>query len=366
MKTLHLSIIMAIIGLVAGFSLLEATAEQSSFSIPTWIKENAKWWSEGKIGDFDFALGIQYLFGNNGIMKITSSEYAGRSTNSSNLYLPQWIKHNAFWWVTGQISDEDFVTGIQYLVENRIINLQNLESFEIWRPIPGSTLNVQFDNPINSSFNVNAYDIDLFDNNATMVKSLHEKGAKVICYISVGSWENWRPDADAFSPYVIGKDYQGWPGEKWLDIRKIDVIGPIIEKRFDLCKAKGFDGADTDNMDGYQSDTGFQITYNDQLQFNIWLANQAHARGLSIGLKNDPDQVVDLLPYFDWALVEECYVYNFCDKFEMFVNSGKAVFQVEYVDSGITKDQFCPQSIKMNFSGILKQRNLTANYESCR
>ena len=83
-------------------------------------------------------------------------------------------------------------------------------------------------------------DIDLFENSAAVVAALHARQRKVICYVSVGSWEEWRPDASGFPAEVIGKDYGGWPGEKWLDIRRIDLLAPLMRARLDECKAKGF------------------------------------------------------------------------------------------------------------------------------
>ncbi|MFN4218582.1 MAG: endo alpha-1,4 polygalactosaminidase, partial [Candidatus Bipolaricaulia bacterium] len=186
-----------------------------------------------------------------------------------------------------------------------IVHSISLAQGGFWTPTPGTTWQIQFTGlPVDQSFNVQVYDIDLFDNDASVVAALHAQGRKVICYINAGAWEAWRPDADQFPPEVLGNDYAGWPGEKWLDIRRIDLLAPIMRARLDLCKAKGFDGVDPDNLDGYQNNTGFPLTYQDQLTYNIWLANEAHARGLSIGLKNDPDQVSDLLPYFEWAVVE--------------------------------------------------------------
>jgi hypothetical protein len=195
---------------------------------------------------------------------------------------------------------------------------------------------------------------------------LHARGRKVVCYISVGSWEEWRPDADQFPPAVIGNDYEGWPGEKWLDIRQIDQLAPIMRARLDACRAKGFDGIEPDNIDGYTNDTGFPLTAQHQLTYNIWLANEAHERGLSIGLKNDPDQVVELLPYFDWALTEDCFDQGWCDQLTPFVNAGKAVFAAEYTDTGMTTAQFCPQANALNFNGILKHRDLDAWRQACR
>jgi endo-alpha-1,4-polygalactosaminidase (GH114 family) len=237
-----------------------------------------------------------------------------------------------------------------------------------WQPSPGTTWQWQLTGPIDSSFDVNMYDIDLFDNDADTVAALQAQGRRVVCYISVGSWEDWRPDADQFPPSILGKDYEGWPGEKWLDIRRIDLLAPIMRARFDLCKAKGFDGIEPDNIDGHTNDTGFALTYEDQLNYNTWLAGEAHARGLSIGLKNDGEQAEDLLPHFDWAMTEDCFADEWCEEMKPFVNAGKAVFAAEYTDQMSTAqflNEVCALAEAMGFSAILKGRNLNAWRTGC-
>lgn len=236
----------------------------------------------------------------------------------------------------------------------------------IWRPAVGATWQWQLlDLPIDQSFDVAAYDIELFDNEASIVAALHAEGRRVICYISVGSWEDWRPDRDQFPPDLIGNDYGGWAGEKWLDIRQIDRLAPVLRARLDQCQAKGFDAVEPDNIDGYTNDTGFPLTEADQLQFNIWLAEEAHQRGLSIGLKNDPDQAAALEPYFDWALTEDCFAEGWCEQVLPFIEAGKAVFAAEYTDTGITLDEICSQASKLKFSVILKNRELDAYRAAC-
>ena len=138
-----------------------------------------------------------------------------------------------------------------------------------------------------------------------------------------------------------------------------------MRARLDACAAKGFDGVEPDNVDGYTNNTGFPLTYQDQLRYNTWLADQAHARGLSIGLKNDPDQVADLLPHFDWAMTEGCFDQGWCEEMAPFIRSGKPVFAAEYTDTGITLDQFCSQATAMNVSAILKNRELDAWRQDC-
>jgi hypothetical protein len=87
--------------------------------IPSWIKHNAMWWSQGQIGDDQFIKGLQYLI-QHGIMQIPTQS-GGSNTTSGNPPIPAWIKTNAGWWASGQISDGDFVKGIQWLISNGII-----------------------------------------------------------------------------------------------------------------------------------------------------------------------------------------------------------------------------------------------------
>lgn len=231
----------------------------------------------------------------------------------------------------------------------------------IWKPTPDLTWQWQLsDPPVDTSLEAQVYDIDLFDNDAAVVQALHAQGRKVICYISVGSREDWRPDAQRFPPEVLGKDYEGWPGEKWLDIRQIDKLAPLLRARLDLCAAKGFEAVEPDNLEIYDNDTGFPLTYQDQLKYARWLADEAHRRGLAIGLKNAPEMVSDALPIFDFAIAEDCFVQGWCDALLPFVQAGKAVFAAEYTDTGVDFQAACAWGRNHHIRFIQKNRILTA------
>ncbi|HYO18738.1 MAG TPA: endo alpha-1,4 polygalactosaminidase, partial [Dermatophilaceae bacterium] len=180
--------------------------------------------------------------------------------------------------------------------------------------------------------------------------------------ISAGSWEDWRSDADAFPETVKGKELDGWPGERWLDIRRLDVLLPIMDERMAACRAKGFDAVDPDNMDGYTQDSGFTITAADQLTYNKAIARLAHRYGMGVGLKNDPEQVADLVPHFDFAVVEQCVVYGECAAWTPFITDGKAVLHVEY-DGRMS--EICAATKPLGFSTIKKHLNLDAYRRVC-
>ena len=224
----------------------------------------------------------------------------------------------------------------------------------IWQPKLGTTWHWQLTGSLDMNVNVQMYDIDLFDTSAQTIAQLQAKGRTVICYFSAGSYEDWRPDKAAFPAAAKGLKMDGWD-ELWLDIRAANVRD-IMRKRLDLAQQKGCDGVEPDNVDGYQNKTGFPLTAQDQLDFNRFLAKEAHQRSLSIGLKNDLDQVKQLVGDFDWALNEECLSYSECNLLQPFLDAGKAVFHVEYDK---TKSQICPK-VPTGFSSMIKHWDLDA------
>ncbi|MEY9861650.1 hypothetical protein ABH935_007293 [Catenulispora sp. GAS73] len=222
--------------------------------------------------------------------------------------------------------------------------------------------------------NVQMYDVDGFNNSAANVSALHSAGIKAVCYLSAGTYENWRPDASQFPSAVLGSR-NGWPGEKWLDVREIQKSGSALRKimdaRLDMCRQKGFDMVELDNVDGYTNSTGFPLTATDQLYFNATLANDSHARGMSVLQKNDNEQIPQLLPYFDGALNEQCNQYKECTTaqngdygYDQYVAAGKPVFQAEYK---LSTSSFCSKDNANDFNGVRFDINLDdKTFQPCR
>ncbi len=233
-----------------------------------------------------------------------------------------------------------------------------------WHPKPGLTWQWQLTGKLDLDLQTDVIDIDLHVGKS-VVDYFHSRGTRVICYISVGSYENWRPDKDAFPREVIGKKYEGWTGERWLDIRRIDLLAPIMRARLDKCAAKGFDAVEPDNIAVYEEDTGFPISYEDNIRYARWLAEEAHKRGLAIGLKNGPDMVKDLVDDFDFAITEEAFYYHFARDFVPFIRANKAVFNAEYTDTDVDWERACRESKRLQFSTILKHRELDAWVKFC-
>ncbi len=176
---------------------------------------------------------------------------------------------------------------------------------------------------------VAAYDVDGFETGAAQVAALHGEGRRVICYIDVGTAETFRPDYGRFPKSVLGKS-NGWPGERWLDIRQLSVLEPIMQARFQLCAEKGFDAVEPDNIEAFSNHSGFTISAADQLAFNEWVAEAVHGLGMGVLQKNDGEQTPQLQPFFDGALTEQCNQYKECSAYTPYLQAGKPVVNAEY------------------------------------
>jgi hypothetical protein len=231
-----------------------------------------------------------------------------------------------------------------------------------WIPPQHLTWYWQLTGKVDNDESVAAYDIDGFENSAAEVATLHGQGKHVICYIDVGTAEDFRPDYKEFPKSVLGRS-NGWPGERWLDIRQLSVLEPIMTRRFEMCKEKGFEAVEPDNIEGYANRTGFPLTAQEQLTYDEWVANEVHSLGMAVLQKNDGEQTQELLPYFDGALSEQCNQYEECADFEPYLAAGKPVLNAEY---HLATAKFCAAD---DAAGIMGARyNLALNgkrFEPC-
>lgn len=191
--------------------------------------------------------------------------------------------------------------------------------------------------------NVDVYNIDI-DTDDTARRALANTGAKLICYFSVGTVENWRDDADQFPALVIGERYEQLPGERWLNYKRIDLLAPIMLARFDRCARLGFHAVEADNVDAFNYETrnargevirlgtNFKITEADTIAYVRWLAEAAHSRGLAIGLKNAEAIAEEVVDVIDFMVTEECVLYDWCDAATVVIEHNKPVLAAEYID----------------------------------
>jgi endo-alpha-1,4-polygalactosaminidase (GH114 family) len=239
-----------------------------------------------------------------------------------------------------------------------------------WQPQVGATWQIVLEYALNdTSADVSVYDIDLFTNPSSTISDLHALNRRVICYFSAGTYEAFRPDSNRFKPSDYANPVDGWPGEYWLDTNSSNVRS-IMLARLDLAVQKSCDGVDPDNVDGYDNDTGLNLTTADAIDYVSFLADAAQHRNLSIGLKNAGSIVPQTLGIMQWEVNEQCVQYQECAQFRPFIDAGKPVFHIEYPNSapavtGSEKSEFCSDAKSTGFSTILKDMALDDWVEAC-
>jgi hypothetical protein len=234
-----------------------------------------------------------------------------------------------------------------------------------WVPAVTDTWQWQLTGTVNTSYNVNVYDVDLFDVPDSLITSLHAQGRRVVCYFSAGSAENWRSDYARFLPSDLGNPLDNWPGERWVDTRSANVR-EIMKSRLDKAQQRGCDGVEPDNVDAYTNKPGFPLTPPTQLDYNRFLAREAQARGLRVALKNDVDQLADLAPNFDFAVNEQCNQYHECGGYSAFTNANKPVFNAEYkkkwVSDPVERAKLCSTARAANLRTLVLPVKLNDAY----
>ncbi|HHS83248.1 MAG TPA: endo alpha-1,4 polygalactosaminidase [Devosia sp.] len=226
-----------------------------------------------------------------------------------------------------------------------------------WVPALEDNWQWQLTGDLNTGYDVDVYDIDLFDTPRETIDALHAAGRRVVCYFSAGSAENWREDFSRFAEADKGNPLEDWEGERWLDTGSRNVRA-IMQDRLKLAADKGCDGVEPDNLDGYQNENGLSLTPQSARDFEHFLAAAAHDLGLAIGLKNDTDNVAVMAETFDFAVNEECFQYEECDVYAAFTGLGKPVFTAEYEDRFLentdgARDALCAASRAMKLHTLV-------------
>ncbi|ORX78110.1 hypothetical protein BCR32DRAFT_235266 [Anaeromyces robustus] len=242
-----------------------------------------------------------------------------------------------------------------------------------WQPNPGLKWNWCLgENPNRLSIPKGEYDvidIDLLDVTKETISHMHHLGLKVICYFSAGTYEPFRTESQGMLkiPGLVRNKMEEWD-ENWLDYR-IEGIKPFMTERLDIAKAKDCDGVEFDNVDAYTNTFWDDpLTASDQIKYNRWLAQEAHDRGLSAGLKNCVGLLSDLVSNFDFAINEECSEYNECHQYSIFLNKNKAVFVAlyGYISNSKFMSRVCSEVNNMNLSTIIKDPSEDLKYPYIR
>jgi hypothetical protein len=227
---------------------------------------------------------------------------------------------------------------------------------------PDAQWQYQLQGAIDRSNPARVFDIDGAETSAATVRALKRDGRYVVCYLSAGTYESFRPDSSRFPAPTRGRPVEGFENERWLDIRRLNLIAPVLRDRMRACARKGFDAVEPDNVDGYDNRTGFPLRRSDALRFTRWLAKTAHRLGLAVGLKNSSGLAGAMAGRFDFAVVEQCLQYDECASYRPFITRRKPVYEVEYEG---TAQAICPRAQSFGMNTILKSVDLDAPSRPC-
>ena len=222
------------------------------------------------------------------------------------------------------------------------------------------------DSAIKVASDVKLIDVDGFTTSAAKVAELKKQGLYTVCYINAGSWQPDYPDARDYPDYLKIQQDPDWPAEYFLDVTDVfkpnSVLARILIERMKMCKTKGFDALEPDNLQNDENVRGGRITTQQQIDFNGWIADQAHQQGLAVFQKNGPDKVLlkdrtgkMMVEKFDGILNEECQQYGECGPLAEYVKRGKLALNVEY-RSGATLN--CTLMNQLGINAIKKDLNL--------
>lgn len=224
----------------------------------------------------------------------------------------------------------------------------------------------QLSEPLNLQQPLDVIDLDPDMVTSAQMATLAPKVPMRICYVSVGTLEDWRADVPAFPAKVIGKTYGDWPDERLLDTRNLATLLPLMQARFAKCQQLGFTAIEPDNIDGHNNETGFNLTPDDTLRYVRALAGMAHGMGLQIGQKNSGALTPDLVGVLDFAITEGCLADGWCDQMHPYIAAGKPVFSVEYEAALADQPAQCAQAAAFGLRMIFKDPDLHAGGQRCK
>jgi hypothetical protein len=203
--------------------------------------------------------------------------------------------------------------------------------------------------------------VDLFDVETQDLDALHERGRLVVAYLSAGSLEPWRADADQFPAQVIGRPLDGYPRERWLDVRD-GQVRTLMRARLQLARDKGFDGVFASALGAYRVDSGFALSQQDQVDYDRFLAATSRELGLSSVLSGDFELASELDDAFDWVLASQCIARQRCDALLPFVALGVPVLDLE---SAGERPQLCERATELGVSVMVQEPDSDVWSDAC-
>jgi hypothetical protein len=201
---------------------------------------------------------------------------------------------------------------------------------------------------------------------ADQLQALRAQGVDTVCHVNAGTIAETDPGFSDLPPAVIGSAHKTRPNERYLDIRRLQMVVPVITQQIVACKNQGFTAIEPDGLDAYAQDSSFPLTAADTVHYATTLAHVAHGLGLRIAQKNVPELTEAMLPHFDFAITESCFATGTCEQIAAYPKANKPAFNAEYTDADIDFAKACTEGARLNINMIRKDRPVTAPVIFCQ
>ncbi len=231
--------------------------------------------------------------------------------------------------------------------------------------VPASNVRwlAQLDGPVDLQQNAELFYLDAELQDPEELSVLRAEGRHYLCYLSAGSLESFRGDADEFPASAVGNELANFPRERWLDVRDASVR-ELMARRVTALAALGCAGVPPSSLAVHWADTGFDLRLSDALDYARWLAERLHAAGMSAGLTGPSELTEVLWPTFDFGLAIACVNGTACAEYGPFERAKKPVLHVELGDAG-SAPALCNAAKALGFTALVTDSAFTGRSIAC-
>ena len=222
---------------------------------------------------------------------------------------------------------------------------------------------VQLDGPVDITQPADLFYLDAELQDPADLDALHAQGKHYLCYLSAGSLESFRADADEFPDVAVGNPLADFPREHWLDVRDA-TVRDLMARRVTALAALGCDGVPPSSLAVHNADTGFELSASDALDYARWLAERLREAGMSAGLSGPADLTSVLWPSFDFGLGIGCLDRTECREYEPFTEHKKPVLHIELGDQ-TSAPQICNAAKLLGFSPLISDQAFSGRCIAC-
>lgn len=231
-------------------------------------------------------------------------------------------------------------------------------------PPAGASWAARLDGAVDVGLDVDFFYLDVEQQAEEDLARLRASGRHYLCYLSAGSVESFREDAQEFPAHAIGNQLVDFENERWLDVRD-GQVRELMARRVSVLAASGCAGVPPSSMAVHVADTGFPLSLDDALDYARWLAERIHAAGMSAGLQGPADLADQLWPTFDFALAVDCLEGSGCAEFEPFAKAGKTVLHVEFGDAR-SAPELCMSAEALGLEILITDPGFSGSRIACR